>query len=206
MMQNFWLLLLAHLVGDYAFQTNEIAKNKTKNLSGLLKHIYLIFVANIIVVMPRNFESWLGISIITFAHFLEDSQPFSKKKGNVWIFLLDQTIHVLTILVISYYFKFYNPILSPKLAYLASSFLLIVYFMDFVEFFMLKRKFYDRDIMKLSWGVLIFYFTFYYIVAVPVIIFLDFIIDKNEFKKNWVYLLLVTIVSCLMFILYKYLF
>ena len=139
-MQDFWLLLLAHLVGDYAFQTNDIAKNKTKNLKGLSKHIYLILVANIIIVMPRTLEAWLGITIITLVHFLEDSQPFSKKKGNVWIFLLDQSIHIITILVVGYYFRFTNPMLPAKTAYILSGFLIVLYFMDFVEFLIHEGK------------------------------------------------------------------
>jgi hypothetical protein len=205
-MQDFWLLLFAHLVGDYAFQTNEIAQNKTKNLVGLSKHIYLIFVANVMIVMPRTIESWIGITIITLIHFLEDSQPFSKKKGNVGIFLLDQAIHVSTILIVSRFISFYNPLLSSKTAYILSSFLFVVYFLDFVEFFILKKKSYSRDIIKVSYGALILSFTFYYEIGVPIVVFGAFLVNKNGFRKNWIYITLVTIISFFLVYLYKYIF
>ncbi len=205
-MQDFWLLLLAHLVGDYAFQTNEIAQNKTKNLVGLSKHVYLIFVANIMIVMPRTIAAWLGIIIITLIHFLEDSQPFSKKKGNVWIFLLDQAIHITTILVVSRFVAFNNPILSPKTSYVLASFLLVIYFLDFVEFFILKKKTYSRDIIKVSYGALILSFMFYYKIAVPIVIVAAFLIRKDSFKKNWIYITLVTIISFFVVYLYNYIF
>jgi hypothetical protein len=158
-MHDFWLLLFAHLVGDYAFQTNDIAQNKTKNWLGLSKHIYLIFVANVMIVMPRTISAWIGITIITLIHLLEDSQPFSKKKGNVGIFLLDQAVHITTILVVSKYITFDNPLLSPKTAYVLSAFLLVIYFLDFVEFFILKKKSYSRDIIKVSYANISLYQT-----------------------------------------------
>ncbi len=202
-MNSFWLLLFAHLLGDYAFQTNSIAQNKTKNLVGLLKHIYLIFVANIIVVMPKTFQTWFGIIVITLIHFLEDSQPFSKKKGNVWIFLLDQAIHITTIFIVSYFIVFTNPFISPKMAFIISAFLFVVYFLDFVEFFILKRSIYDRDIIKVSYGALILTFAFYYVYVIPAIIIAVFLIDRKKFHRDWIYITLVTVISCIIVSAYK---
>lgn len=88
-------LLLAHVVGDFLFQTDYFCRKKIEGgLCGL--HIYLhsllIFILSWIALW--SFSSWWLALILGVAHLLIDSV---KKRDNLASFLIDQVVHVMCI-------------------------------------------------------------------------------------------------------------
>jgi len=103
----FWSLLLAHLLSDFTFQTDRIAKWKRESISGVFFHV-LIFLFFAVVInyqyIPRK-DFALALLILGVAHVFEDQwRVVSIKKyhshDNLFLFLYDQFIHILLIFVV----------------------------------------------------------------------------------------------------------
>lgn len=106
-MYFFWRLLLAHLLADFTFQTDRIAKWKRESISGVYFHvlIFLFFAVaiNYQYIPRRDFAK--ALLILGLAHVLEDQwRVVSIQKyhshDNIFLFLYDQFIHILLIFVV----------------------------------------------------------------------------------------------------------
>ena len=98
------LYLIGHLLGDFYLQSDSLAKNKTKSNISLLKHSGIYLLSMILVIIPIwNWYS-LGISLIlSSVHAIVDflKKFYSKNnEENISLFLLDQSIHILTIFLV----------------------------------------------------------------------------------------------------------
>lgn len=92
-------LLLAHVVGDFMFQTDEFCRKKLeKGMCGLhlYMHAFVIFLLSWIA-FGNIYYWWLAL-IIGVIHLLIDS---FKKKDNIYSFLTDQFAHVICIVIIT---------------------------------------------------------------------------------------------------------
>ena len=107
-MYFFWRLLLAHLLADFTFQTNRIAKWKREDISGVFFHvlIFLFFAVaiNYQYLPQRDFA--VAILIIAATHVIEDQwRVYSITKynspDNIGFFLGDQFFHILLIFVLA---------------------------------------------------------------------------------------------------------
>ncbi|MFH1860281.1 MAG: DUF3307 domain-containing protein [bacterium] len=101
-------LLLAHLIADFPLQFNEIFKLKLKSKWGVLLHCAIIGVVAILFLLPYLFtmRMWIVIIILIVTHFIVDYTKiaFTKKTenlDNLWMFLLDQCLHILTAWLVS---------------------------------------------------------------------------------------------------------
>ena len=103
---TFSLLVLAHWIGDFAFQTNNMALNKNKSLKWLCLHV-LAYLASIgsfsLVLFPLTF-AWKFILINGALHWITDfftSKLAYRNIKNPRIFYpiigFDQMVHVLTL-------------------------------------------------------------------------------------------------------------
>ena len=112
------LCLLGHVLGDYYFQTIKLAHLKTEKIRGLILHglFYCIPYFIILLLVERSNKLILIFFIIVGIHFIIDSMKFvcirflMKKKKNYlltqkeWmIYLVDQGLHLLTIVLICFY-------------------------------------------------------------------------------------------------------
>jgi hypothetical protein len=113
-----YILLLTHALGDFIFQWKSLAKNKVYNpqtkKTFILAHITHIFIHSIIIVaflfvFNLSYSSkifWLLLFYL-LVHFIIDvtkgvlSYNFHNRKNNLVFFILDQSFHILAILVIS---------------------------------------------------------------------------------------------------------
>lgn len=91
-------LLLAHVVGDFIFQTDGFCRKKfEKGLAGM--HVYLhsilIFVLSWIAIW--SFSSWWLALILGVTHLFID---IVKKRDNLVTFMIDQVAHVACIVVV----------------------------------------------------------------------------------------------------------
>jgi len=112
----FLILLLAHLLGDFYLQTDQIAEKKARNFYWILLHGLVYWIAVLIVVVPiMSNKVFLYGSISALIHLVIDILKFiyvsSKRKnkssepGNR-LFFIDQALHLISIAIITYIFTF----------------------------------------------------------------------------------------------------
>lgn len=113
-MTLFEVLFLAHLVGDYLFQTSWMAMNKAKHWGALLVHsavytIVLYIAAN--VIWAKQPLSISAIAVIFLGHVFLDRRTFvtwwvrriMTAQGNNWLgIMVDQVFHLLLIALAIY--------------------------------------------------------------------------------------------------------
>jgi hypothetical protein len=100
-------LFLAHLIGDFVFQTKNSIKQKEKNKlksSALYVHIAIHLV--LLVLLLWDLSLWPIIVTITVSHFIIDALKlkFQKKKTKRIWFFFDQFLHITMILVAYFLF------------------------------------------------------------------------------------------------------
>jgi len=108
-MNLFWLLLLAHFIADFPLQSDKIFALKSKYKWGVLPHIFISFITNLIVAFPylgfKNF--WLAVLFLVGIHFFLDwSKILLTKKflnDSMLIFLFDQILHIFFIWLTCFY-------------------------------------------------------------------------------------------------------
>lgn len=96
----FWYLTLAHLLGDYPFQTDKMVQAK-RTWWGLLPHVAVHFAVLLFIVGEFRPDLWLYLLVLTAIHYAIDTfkNALSKYKPD-WIFggyLVDQCLHLLSI-------------------------------------------------------------------------------------------------------------
>jgi len=110
-MQILWRLVLAHLLADFTFQTDFIAKWKRESIFGGLIHSFVFFAcASVLcfsqlgrpwaafgIALPAN--GWVALALLSFCHFLEDEWRVRtirkfRSADSFFFFLLDQFIHL----------------------------------------------------------------------------------------------------------------
>jgi len=109
-MDLFWLLVLAHLMGDFPLQTDSIFYYKNKYKWGILLHVTICAVMNIVFTVPflRYPSFWLVLFILFISHIFYDSGKIwmtrSILKDNISLFLFDQFLHLITIWLVTIFF------------------------------------------------------------------------------------------------------
>ncbi|MCL2342939.1 MAG: DUF3307 domain-containing protein [Firmicutes bacterium] len=98
------ILLLAHVLGDFYFQTDKLAARKGK-IAGVLLHgaEYALTVCVILLIgLPFRGRTWLLIGAASILHLGIDSAKvmFGKKLKASILFLLDQFLHLASLLLI----------------------------------------------------------------------------------------------------------
>lgn len=92
-------MILAHLVGDYVLQWDNLAAWKSRELKGVLAHCAVVTVVTILFALPFNPYWWQGVLFISAAHlFIDAIQLYIKPPIPALArFLLDQLAHALVI-------------------------------------------------------------------------------------------------------------
>ncbi|MGB0879831.1 MAG: DUF3307 domain-containing protein [Polaribacter sp.] len=108
----FLKLLLAHLLGDFVFQpenwVNDKEKNKIKS-SKLYIHI-LIHSILLMIILGFDFKNyWIGFLIIVSSHYIIDVSKiyFQKKKTKRIWFFIDQFLHLLILVLVTFMYLEY---------------------------------------------------------------------------------------------------
>lgn len=102
-------LILAHLLGDFVFQPNKLVNWKIKSKWGILVHVLIHFIINLIILAPFLVNGYYWLILLAFslcfAHFWIDRIKISydlKHDKKVAPFLLDQLMHLFVILLAFY--------------------------------------------------------------------------------------------------------
>ncbi len=105
----FWILLLSHVLGDFPLQTDSIFRMKTRYTWGVLPHVFICTLMNIIVLAPfwRSIHAWAAILFLTLVHALLDQTKITIAnkiaKDNFGQFILDQALHVLSVWIAAFW-------------------------------------------------------------------------------------------------------
>lgn len=96
------LLLLGHVLGDFVFQTDEIATNKHR-FGPLLSHSGIVIVVHVVAFVPLlTAQTALIVVLVGVFHFLVDAVSARLRHRGVTsarLFLGDQMAHLIVILV-----------------------------------------------------------------------------------------------------------
>lgn len=99
---------IGHILADYYFQTATMAKEKEKTFRYLLSHCLIYLLTMMLVILPLfNWQLLLWALFIGFIHFIIDACKALISKRfefndlqNVLLYLIDQFVHILTILFV----------------------------------------------------------------------------------------------------------
>lgn len=89
-------LLLAHFIGDYLLQTGPLCKQKReKKVRSWFQYVHALIIALLSWGALWNARFWFVALSIGLLHLFIDIGKSYVKKENVWIFALDQILHIL---------------------------------------------------------------------------------------------------------------
>jgi len=96
------LLVLGHVLGDFVFQTDELAAAKHR-LVPLLAHAGIVVVVHAVALVPLlNRETVVVVGVVGASHFLVDAVSARvrrrRRESSAVVFLLDQAAHLLVVL------------------------------------------------------------------------------------------------------------
>jgi hypothetical protein len=95
-------LILAHLLADFVFQSDWINQDKKKGVFtwGFGLHLLIIFLVTWLLLL--SWSLWKVAALIAILHGLIDAVKIAipKKYDNVWLYLGDQAMHMLSIVVV----------------------------------------------------------------------------------------------------------
>jgi hypothetical protein len=100
------LIILAHVLADFSFQSNTISQKKQEQKKYMGLHLLIVFLISLILALPYlRLKLLLILFIITLSHGIIDYIKIyglklnnsTDGKYNLEIFLLDQVLHILVI-------------------------------------------------------------------------------------------------------------
>ena len=116
-----YLMLLAHLLGDYVLQSTAIVRWKSRSAAGVLAHAGIITLTNLILVLIVAPSWWAYALLIGLSHAAIDllRARYLRARDTAWelaLYLLDQAAHLSIIFLITSF----GP--APELSSLESPF------------------------------------------------------------------------------------
>lgn len=156
MRDAFLLLLLGHMLGDYVFQTSQIARKKSKEIKYLMTHACILWASCFLVMLPDwNGHTFFWTLVLAVFHGGIDlikyrfrNRAFTK---TIRYFILDQTMHVATVSVISSFVVLDRVFLSPAIAFVGIVVIVDSYLVDIITYLIYDAKngaIYTRDLLN----------------------------------------------------------
>lgn len=113
------VFLIAHVLGDFYLQTDNIAKEKNEKYSSLFIHAAIYAVITIGLALLVSGTALLATSIVlSVLHFIVDLiKRYFDKKGKLsksTLFFSDQVIHLILIVVVSFFMTYQHQITNPS--------------------------------------------------------------------------------------------
>ena len=116
-MSLFDWLLLGHLIGDFLFQTDNMAKRKPQNWRWLVGHVSLYMVTITVIIVAYGLSHvlpvWLPVAAWLFifaTHVILDKRSFTARwmrmagtsPDHPWLpIVVDQTFHLITLAIVA---------------------------------------------------------------------------------------------------------
>jgi len=93
-------LIIAHLLADFVFQTDKINEEKKNGPRSKYFWLHLAIVGGSVYILLTEWINWqLPVSVI-IAHGLIDWGKSSLEKDGTWVYIIDQLLHVLSLIVL----------------------------------------------------------------------------------------------------------
>ncbi|MGJ8685552.1 MAG: DUF3307 domain-containing protein [Nonlabens sp.] len=96
-------LLIAHFLGDFVLQSNSFTKKKEKHqLKSPHLYIHVLLHGLLVLLFLNDLELWWAALLIMVTHLIIDAGKLklTNKKNARWLFLIDQLLHILVIIVV----------------------------------------------------------------------------------------------------------
>jgi hypothetical protein len=143
------LLIIAHLLADFIFQPKKLIEWKKRNFVGILVHVMIFALLSLLLMMPylKFWETWVVIAAISIVHFLTDKIKISvllKYKGFALPFLVDQAVHLASILIGARFIPTFNMAINNSLLI----FFLIVIYAIYLFFILFLQKSKSKALIK----------------------------------------------------------
>ena len=121
----FTLALIAHFLGDFHFQSQQLANQKKLNFKALLTHLLWVGLPllMIVIIFPFRinsffFKVWLAHFAIDFIKYFLTKKGFLKPLWEKYVFLIDQILHLAAIFLIYDQYAYTAAVLdAPKAEY-----------------------------------------------------------------------------------------
>ncbi len=98
---QFLMLITAHFLGDFVFQTDKMVAEKKNGTKGLLKHAAVITLITLILTLSLNPLLYI---LIFACHFAIDKLKIHKIGESIQGFLIDQAAHIITTAAVAFAF------------------------------------------------------------------------------------------------------
>ena len=101
-------LILAHLAGDFLFQTAKSVKNKEEHkLSSPLLYLHILIHGLVLVLLFWDLNYWAGILFIIVTHFIIDTVKLyiQNNRNRKVLFFVDQSLHFLVLASVWMYYE-----------------------------------------------------------------------------------------------------
>lgn len=161
-MQNILLLVLAHLLADFTFQSDGILDWKRRNAVGGIIHSGIFFLCAVVLCFPSlhmvwvqplpgvPINGWMALIVLSAMHFFVDAWRSWTIKAlhspdSFFFFLLDQFLHLVLIVTMAPQDMSFS--VQPWVL-LGILFVLVTHFASVFIFFMEKDIFGRSDVMK----------------------------------------------------------
>jgi len=114
-------LVLAHLLGDFVFQSNDLIHRKYQSWMGVAEHVCIIAFFTVLFLFPfwQQQYMWEVAGAIFLVHFIQDvlkikyDIKFNAKKKSTVPYFLDQIFHLSLIAILAPGFKTLAPLNLP---------------------------------------------------------------------------------------------
>ncbi len=94
-------ILIAHFLSDFVLQPTSWAQKKDKKGIKSPYFWYHIFVTiGVLAIMLGNLHLWPVLLMVSAGHIIIDAVKPTVKNSNVWVFIADQLVHLLLIVVV----------------------------------------------------------------------------------------------------------
>ena len=98
----FFVLLLAHLVGDFLLQTDSLcAKKRERRFRCGFLYVHAAIIAGLSLIAFWDFSFWLWALAIGVTHLIIDGIKAYVRKDSVWLFISDQILHIVILAVVA---------------------------------------------------------------------------------------------------------
>ena len=92
-------LIIAHILADFVFQTKEMALGKKNGLKTKHLNVHILIVGLLAYLLLGEWTNWFGPLLIMLVHGLIDLGKSRIKKDSTTLFLTDQAMHILTLVI-----------------------------------------------------------------------------------------------------------
>jgi hypothetical protein len=108
----FLRLIAAHQIADFPLQTNWVFAIRLRYAWGSLVHVGLHLIVYSVLMLPYAlyWQYWASLGLLGLSHFFIDKI----KKNNIWIFIVDQLMHVVIMATQVWLLKDCVPAILPE--------------------------------------------------------------------------------------------